>query len=43
VAVEAKLGSGRKLYAERKKPIVIRASDATESAAREVAFFFPER
>ena len=39
---EAKPGTVRKLYAESKERNAIHASDAPESAAREVAFFFPE-
>ena len=39
---EAKPGTVRKLYAESKERNAIHASDAAESAAREVAFFFPE-
>jgi len=38
---EAKPGTVRKLYAESKERNAIHASDAPESAAREVAFFFP--
>jgi nucleoside-diphosphate kinase len=40
--VEAKPGTVRKLYAESKERNAIHASDAAETAAREVAFFFPE-
>ena len=40
---EAKPGTVRKLYAESKERNAIHASDAAETAAREVAFFFPER
>ena len=40
---EAKPGTVRKLYAESKERNAIHASDAPETAAREVAFFFPER
>src|SRR5437660_9974332 len=39
---EAKPGTGRKLYAESKEGNAIYASDAPESAAGDVAFFFPE-
>src|SRR5712692_1528048 len=39
---EAKPGTVRKLYAESKERNAIHASDAAETAAREVAFFFPE-
>ena len=39
---EAKPGTVRKLYAESKERNAIHASDAPETAAREVAFFFPE-
>jgi nucleoside-diphosphate kinase len=39
---EAKSGTVRKLYAESKERNAIHASDSPESAAREVAFFFPE-
>ena len=39
---EAKPDTVRKLYAESKERNAIHASDAPESAAREVAFFFPE-
>ena len=39
---EAEPGTVRKLYAESKERNAIHASDAPESAAREVAFFFPE-
>src|SRR3989454_11942627 len=38
---EAKPGTVRKLYAESKERNAIHASDAPETAAREVAFFFP--
>jgi nucleoside-diphosphate kinase len=40
---EAKAGTVRKLYAQSKERNAIHASDSTENAAREVAFFFPER
>ena len=40
---EAKPGTVRRLYAESKERNAIHASDSAESAAREVAFFFPER
>ena len=33
----------RKLYAQNKERNAIHASDSAENAAREVAFFFPER
>ncbi len=39
---EAKPGTVRKLYAESKERNAIHASDSPASAAREVAFFFPE-
>src|SRR5258706_7490483 len=39
---DAKPGTVRKLYAESKERNAIHASDAAETAAREVAFFFPE-
>jgi len=39
---EAKPGTIRKLYAQSKERNVIHASDSSENAAREVAFFFPE-
>ena len=38
---EAKPGTVRKLYAESKERNAIHASDSPETAAREVAFFFP--
>jgi len=38
---EAKPGTVRQLYAESKERNAIHASDAPETAAREVAFFFP--
>jgi nucleoside-diphosphate kinase len=41
--VEAKPGTVRKLYAQSKERNAIHASDSPETAAREVAFFFPER
>jgi nucleoside-diphosphate kinase len=37
---EAKPGTVRKLYAESKERNAIHASDAPETAAREVGFFF---
>ena len=40
---EAKPGTVRRLYAESKERNAIHASDSPENAAREVAFFFPER
>lgn len=40
---EAKPGTIRKLYAQSKEKNAIHASDSPENAAREVAFFFPER
>jgi nucleoside-diphosphate kinase len=40
---EAKPGTVRKLYAQSKERNAIHASDSPENAAREVAFFFPER
>lgn len=39
---EARSGTVRKMYAQSKERNAIHASDATETAAREVAFFFPE-
>jgi nucleoside-diphosphate kinase len=39
---EAKPGTVRKLYAQSKERNAIHASDSAETAAREVAFFFPE-
>jgi nucleoside-diphosphate kinase len=39
---EAKPGTVRQLYAQSKERNAIHASDSTENAAREVAFFFPE-
>jgi nucleoside-diphosphate kinase len=39
---EAKPGTVRQLYAESKERNAIHASDAPETAVREVAFFFPE-
>jgi nucleoside-diphosphate kinase len=39
---EARAGTVRKLYAESKERNAIHASDSSESAAREVAFFFSE-
>lgn len=40
---EAKAGTIRRLYAQSKERNAIHASDSPENAAREVAFFFPER
>jgi nucleoside-diphosphate kinase len=40
---EAKPGTIRRLFAESKERNAIHASDAPDNAAREVAFFFPER
>lgn len=40
---EAAPGTIRKLFAESKGRNAIHASDSAENAAREVAFFFPER
>ncbi len=40
---EATPGTVRKLYAQSKERNAIHASDSPENAAREVAFFFPER
>ena len=40
---EAKPGTVRRLFAESKERNAIHASDSPENAAREVAFFFPER
>lgn len=40
---EAAAGTIRKLFAESKGKNAIHASDSPENAAREVAFFFPER
>jgi|SRR6185503_3427497 len=40
---QAKEGTIRRLYAESKERNAIHASDSPENAAREVAFFFPER
>jgi nucleoside-diphosphate kinase len=39
---EAKAGTVRRLYAQSKERNAIHASDSTDNAAREVAFFFPE-
>ncbi len=39
---DAKPGTVRRLYAESKERNAIHASDSAASAAREVAFFFPE-
>jgi nucleoside-diphosphate kinase len=39
---EAAAGTVRKLYAESKGKNAIHASDSSENAAREVAFFFAE-
>jgi nucleoside-diphosphate kinase len=38
---DAKPGTVRKLYAQSKERNAIHASDSAETAAREVAFFFP--
>lgn len=38
---EAAAGTVRALYAESKERNAIHASDSTENAAREIAFFFP--
>src|SRR2546422_2481579 len=40
---QAQAGTVRKLYAESKERNAIHASDSADTAAREVAFFFPER
>ena len=40
---EAQPGTVRQLYAESKERNAIHASDSPQTAAREVAFFFPER
>jgi nucleoside-diphosphate kinase len=40
---EAKPGTIRRLFAESKERNAIHASDSPDNAAREVAFFFPER
>jgi nucleoside-diphosphate kinase len=40
---EAKAGTIRRLFAESKERNAIHASDSPDNAAREVAFFFPER
>jgi len=40
---EAAPGTVRKLYAESRERNAIHASDSPENAAREVAFFFPEK
>ena len=40
---QAKEGTIRRLYAESKERNAIHASDSPENAAREVAFFFPQR
>jgi nucleoside-diphosphate kinase len=40
---QAKPGTIRRLYAQSKERNAIHASDSTENAAREVAFFFPAR
>jgi nucleoside-diphosphate kinase len=40
---EAKPGTVRKLYAQSKERNAIHASDSSENASQEVAFFFPER
>ena len=39
---EAEAGTVRRLYAQSKERNAIHASDSAETAAREVAFFFPE-
>ena len=40
---EAAAGTIRKLFAESKGRNAVHGSDSDENAAREVAFFFPER
>jgi nucleoside-diphosphate kinase len=40
---EATAGTIRRLFAESKERNAIHASDSPDNAAREVAFFFPER
>ncbi len=40
---QAEPGTVRKLFAESKERNAIHASDSDENAAREIAFFFPER
>ena len=40
---EAQPGTVRQLYAESKERNAIHAADSPENAAREIAFFFPER
>lgn len=40
---QAKAGTIRRLYAQSKERNAIHASDSPETAAREVAFFFPAR
>ena len=40
---QAEPGTIRKLYAQSKERNAIHASDSPENAAREVAFFFPQR
>ena len=40
---EAALGTIRKLFAESKGRNAVHGSDSDENAAREIAFFFPER
>ncbi|MFN2433539.1 MAG: nucleoside-diphosphate kinase [Gemmatimonadota bacterium] len=40
---EAEAGTVRALFAESKERNAIHASDSAENAAREIAFFFPER
>lgn len=40
---QAKPGTIRRLYAQSKERNAIHASDSPENAAREVAFFFPNR
>ena len=39
---EAEAGTVRRLYAQSKERNAIHASDSADTAAREVAFFFPE-
>jgi nucleoside-diphosphate kinase len=40
---EAAEGTIRKLFAESKGKNAVHGSDSDENAAREIAFFFPER
>lgn len=40
---QAQAGTIRRLYAQSKERNAIHASDSPENAAREVAFFFPQR